>query len=451
MVKDKKDLDFYKKNFKDRDNSQRYNYVIEFAELWFEILKKFLEEKNLLEDFKNNLDGYTLIGENVGDENHQHIVLYEKKEIYFFALIKNDSLKVCEPLEKCKSFLKKYELKMVKFEKSDLIKNIQELKICMKKLYLETLHKNMKETGEGLVVYFSTYDNNEENIIQLVKLKTFEYRILRKLREKIKKIKKTNLNKKEILQKIKNECDEILGEEVVNLEYTDLMKFSEFVLDFVFKNSEKLNYSDNFAYFIYLLRELYEVKKKEENCDIKNEELKELENLKKFKNKQLENLMRKIKNEKYINLNSFNLTENIKSGKNDLIINTNTKYDELKEEGLKNKFEKGKIYIFTNIGLIASGKTTVCDIIEKEIKKKIDENLLNFCNISSDEIRMNIEKIICKSKKNTDKSNENILKKTKKEFDIKLKEFLLKLDKKKYNFLVADKNFFMNTIIHFKQ
>ena len=141
----------------------------------------------------------------------------------------------------------------------------------------------------------------------------------------------------------------------------------------------------------------------------------------------------------------------VKLIQNDLIINTNTKYDELKEEGLKNKFEKGKIYIFTNIGLIASGKTTVCDIIEKEIKKKIDENLLNFCNISSDEIRMNIEKIICKSKKNTDKSNENILKKTKKEFDIKLKEFLLKLDKKKYNFLVADKNFFMNTIIHFKQ
>ena len=39
-----------------------------------------------------------------------------------------------------------------------------------------------------------------------------------------------------------------------------------------------------------------------------------------------------------------------------------TKYSELKEECFKSPFKLGHFYIFANIGLVASGKSTICDI-----------------------------------------------------------------------------------------
>ncbi len=189
MLRNLKDLEFFK-NYKENENvninkkefspDKRFSYCIEFAELWFEILKDKIEDKNLLNEFKNDLNGFTLIGENIGDENRQHIKLYHQKDIHFYALIQNDSYKICEPLDDCKSFLYKYNLTMVNYTKSKLLKSVDELKEYMRKLYIETLNKNIEEGGEGNVIYYSKIEENNEEVIQLAKLKTFEYRFLRK-------------------------------------------------------------------------------------------------------------------------------------------------------------------------------------------------------------------------------------------------------------------------------
>ena len=152
-----------------------------------------------------------------------------------------------------------------------------------------------------------------------------------------------------------------------------------------------------------------------------------------------------MKNDEHIKVNTQNCTDiNLedKNTSNDYIEKSLTKYKELKEECFKFPFILGHFYIFANIGLVSSGKSTVCNILEKVIKSKYGENLVNFSTVSSDEIRMGIEK--------TTSNQKIITKKTKTEFDSKIKAAVLNLDKNKFNFLIADKNFFVNTIFSFK-
>ena len=304
LAKNFEDLNFYK-NSKDSVNPQHFNYAIEFAELWFEILKRFIIPKNLLEKFKKELNNHTLIGENVGDENHQHIKVYNQKDIHFFALIENNSEKICENVDKCKSFLDEYQLKMVDYSKSELIRTNEELNDYMTKLFIETLNRNIKDGGEGSVIYFSKNYLGKEQVIQLCKLKTFEYRFLRKLREKIKQLKKFPTNTKEkTINKIFFESEEILEEEKENIDLNEYIKFAEYVIDFVLERGVDLNYSDNYAYFINLMKDIYEIIKKRD-MNLPADERSELDKIKIEKNIELEKLMVKIK-ENSVKLNEEN-------------------------------------------------------------------------------------------------------------------------------------------------
>ena len=68
----------------------------------------------------------------------------------------------------------------------------------------------MKEGGEGGVVYVSGIDNNGEHNSLICKVKTIEYKIYRKLREKLKiYIQKFNKNYDNLLKKFSKEIAEI--------------------------------------------------------------------------------------------------------------------------------------------------------------------------------------------------------------------------------------------------
>jgi len=135
------------------------------------------------------------------------------------------------------------------------------------------------------------------------------------------------------------------------------------------------------------------------------------------------------------------------------IIKTTLDFEEFKNQCFDKKFKKGFIYIFTNIGLVASGKSSVSKILEKEIILQIGESNVNIESVSSDGLRMEIEKNMEFKKKNynEDKFNEKVMKKTKKAFDDKLFEILSKWEENKYNFILLDKNFFVNTLCDLKK
>jgi len=137
----------------------------------------------------------------------------------------------------------------------------------------------------------------------------------------------------------------------------------------------------------------------------------------------------------------------------ELIIKSTLNFEDFKNQCFKTKFKKGFIYIFTNIGLVASGKTTVSSMIESQIKKKAGESNVNFSTVSSDKLRMEIEKLMVDEKKQNaeDKFNEKVMKRTKKAFDDELFCTIEKWEEDKFNFILLDKNFFMNTISGLKE
>ena len=178
----------------------------------------------------------------------------------------------------------------------------------------------MQESGEGNVVYFSCDINNVESIQNCGKLKTFDYRFLRKIREKCKgvpppidktlvekeleKKKNSNKNKKKnkknkdeneeesekdkekmnkkidnemkqqnqlrdkkienLIKKIRNESAELL-KEVPNSKYnTDKVlrekyfNFAEYVIKY--KSMDNTAYNDVFASYIEIMKQKFEQK-----------------------------------------------------------------------------------------------------------------------------------------------------------------------------------------------
>lgn len=71
-IKDMESINWYKAHpqTKDDEKNNRFEYALEFAIEWLNILQNKIKDK--VEEFKAELGDYTLIGESVGDLRHQH-------------------------------------------------------------------------------------------------------------------------------------------------------------------------------------------------------------------------------------------------------------------------------------------------------------------------------------------------------------------------------------------
>ena len=278
--RDKNDIEFYNnpENFKNKNfkplikefistknilSQRRYEYVLDFGKKWFEILNKLFKTENDLEEFKKVISHHSFIGENVGDQYHQHIKVYKESDVIFYSIINHLAYdtEICLPLSKSFEIFKKFGFSSVPIEKSDNFKNFDELKIFLDKKYDEILLKSIKESGEGNVVYFcENGENGEEKIISVAKLKTFEYRFYRKIREKIKVILERyrkhpkNLSLGDLKKSLKEESEEIAENYQKELNFDNYIKFSDFVFDYIIKYDNQRDYFDVFAEFIHMLK-----------------------------------------------------------------------------------------------------------------------------------------------------------------------------------------------------
>ena len=121
-------------------------------------------------------------------------------------------------------------------------------------------------------------EDNKEVVLSLGKLKTFEYRFYRKIREKIKLIinKRHPLNVETAKIRLKNESIELLEDQKDNIDLDKYLQFGYYVLDY--NNLDRFEYSNVFAFF------LKEMKKNFDNgVDFKSIKTNELhEELKKY-------------------------------------------------------------------------------------------------------------------------------------------------------------------------
>ena len=223
-------------------------------------------------------------------------MIYEEKDIIFYAIVNNNkfSTEKCLPFNESLEIFKKYGLSYVNINKSEKFNTYNQLINYLNEQYDIIFDKSMDEYGEGSVIYLATsemIDDKEKEVIRgLGKLKTFEYRFLRKIREKCKHIpqrrnildsnKELNEKEKEILQnKIRSEnkrnkpkIDSII-ESTINeteklisdvekskyyLNSPDLLKwinFAQHVYNYWYMDS--YDYNDMFASFIDKMKKLF--------------------------------------------------------------------------------------------------------------------------------------------------------------------------------------------------
>lgn len=194
LLRNKKDLSLYIKD--------RHYWPKIIAEQWFEFLDTLNAEK--IEDLKNHLENYTLLGEHCGHPKHTHIIKYKVVEIIFYAIVPHQNIRACclSPKESFE-FFKKFGLKSSKIQIFDGFSNMNDFLEMMGKLLKEIELGTCQKEGEGSVIYV-TYENN---VLSMCKMKTYEYLILRNLREHLKKqVKSPKLIR---LLKYKEEVDSI--------------------------------------------------------------------------------------------------------------------------------------------------------------------------------------------------------------------------------------------------
>ena len=184
LAQSNKDLELYNPS---KTGSIRYSFAYLIGQTWFEIIGKF--DQKVLNEMKNYLMDKTFIGEYVGNPEAQHLVKYNRITILFYAIVDNYSTSNNIDVELSKKVFNKFGLETVSCEKLGCFNNYS--KLCYE---IETLFKYVAEASiideeEGSVLYFVQRDEKNpknDKVIVLCKLKTLEYRVYRKLREKLK-------------------------------------------------------------------------------------------------------------------------------------------------------------------------------------------------------------------------------------------------------------------------
>lgn len=135
------------------------------------MLSRIPEEK--LEEFKSEIGTDVLIGEYVGGPN-QHMVRYDEEDVLWVCSVdENGGLKFWD------EFFAKWGFKQVSKERFSTVNTWEELEVLLKKIEKSVVESPISLEEEGSVLYFV----QNERILSLAKLKTFEYRCYRKLRK----------------------------------------------------------------------------------------------------------------------------------------------------------------------------------------------------------------------------------------------------------------------------
>mmetsp|Transcript_6287 Transcript_6287/g.6174 ORF Transcript_6287/g.6174 Transcript_6287/m.6174 type:complete len:433 (+) Transcript_6287:344-1642(+) len=285
----------------DKLNLERYNFAKLIGVEWFKHISTL--SRDLIEDLKNDLDGFTFVGEYVGNKEYQHLVKYNETTILFFAYVDNNSpYSFMSPL-KAFSLFEKYHLNRVKVEYIGNMRTLDELYRNLGNLYNKISSEALIDEGEGSVIYllknqtpdssvlhaanstiFGNQPSNftEEELSQAIlsqialsasKMKTLEYRIFRKLREKIKNMvsEKRKVSAQSSLHKFINETQDLAREIELPKPLDYYFKIAEVAFAFVEKQkSSGKKFKEGYIDFLDMIIDRVNAGK---NPEIRDEEI----------------------------------------------------------------------------------------------------------------------------------------------------------------------------------
>lgn len=216
----------------DSKQGSRYNYAVKIARCWFRIIQKLGDKKISLAKLQQTLSGKTLVGEYVGNKNEQHIVKYPKETIIFYAITENDSSQNCLLPEESYKIFEEFDLERSPVETVGVFDNIDSLSEALMHEYDLVQGGSIQNEEEGAVIYLVSRGLEEEQVTSLCKLKSTEYRLFRKLREKLRNFWRRHANAPEWTPKLKEQYDNTYNKFVE--ESRKLVKDSKFKGDMTF-------------------------------------------------------------------------------------------------------------------------------------------------------------------------------------------------------------------------
>ena len=170
--------------------ADRFGFAKEMAHVWFDILEKLERDhgRAKLDELVSDLTGNTLIGEYIGSDQHQHLVKYSRVTIIFYAVVSNMSMDDCWPCDQSWAFFTKFGLDKCHAQSLGQFTNYSEMTDALCKVFKDVAKSEIAKDEEGNVLYFikrAKEGSEKDKVLSLAKLKTLEYRLFRKMREKL--------------------------------------------------------------------------------------------------------------------------------------------------------------------------------------------------------------------------------------------------------------------------
>ena len=206
------------------DSSGRYRFAIEMATVWFDKLESMPQtEQDQLKDVCNER---TLVGEYIGSNEHQHLVKYSRVTIIFYAVVDNYGEDSCWPCAKAWALFKRFNLDVVHIQSLGVFTSYEKTCDALEKVFRDVAASPIASDEEGNVLYFVKRDASDpenlhaQRVLSLAKLKTLEYRLFRKMREKLRGYhagdiptgEEAHAKRKRLLKKFNDESRELLSE-----------------------------------------------------------------------------------------------------------------------------------------------------------------------------------------------------------------------------------------------
>jgi hypothetical protein len=116
------------------------------------------------------------------------MVKYNRVTIIFYAVVDNYSSDICWPNDQAVKLFKQYDLDMVAMESSGIYSTFNDLCDGLYQTFRDIAKSKIIEEEEGSVLYLIKRDKEgpeKDKVLSLCKLKTLEYRLFRKMREKL--------------------------------------------------------------------------------------------------------------------------------------------------------------------------------------------------------------------------------------------------------------------------
>ena len=232
---------------------KRYYFALLIADCWFKKLEKLSPDQIIA--LKQDIEGLNLIGEYVGNPLHQHLVEYKEIDVIFYAIVDLKSNDSCIPVLKASEIFDKYGFKKVNIELRGTYEDEKSFNEALLALYKEVSESELEKDQEGAVLYFqSIFPDGECQVLSLSKLKTLEYRVLRKLREKLKNQLRDMRRPEDVVRTYKKEIQELSKTFKTPKPIDHYVEIATKALEFVTNNSKVARSIDISSRYIDFLK-----------------------------------------------------------------------------------------------------------------------------------------------------------------------------------------------------